>query len=70
MTSNFIAANFELHKTVFDVRQPEESCVNTTNCGLPLAFFSQQHVVLEVASCYTVKLIDQSFLVANNNSRD
>ena len=49
ITSNFIAAHFDLHKTVFDVSEPEERCVNTTDCSLHLAFFSEQHVVLEVA---------------------
>jgi len=48
ITSNFIAAHFDLQKTVFDVREHEESCVNTTDCSLHLAFYSHQHVVLEV----------------------
>ena len=48
ITSNFVAANFDMHKTVFDVANSEEECSNTTDCSLPLTFFSQQHVVLEV----------------------
>ena len=34
-----------LYKTVFDVSNSEEECSNTTDCSLPLTFFSQQHVV-------------------------
>ena len=48
ITSNFVAANFDMHKTVFDVANSEEQCSNTTDCSLPLNFFSQQHVVIEV----------------------
>jgi len=48
ITDNFVAANFDMHKTVFDVSNSEEECSNTTDCSLPLTFFSQQHVVLEV----------------------
>ena len=49
ITTNFVAAHFDLHKTVFDVREPEQSCLNTTDCSLELAFFSEQHVVIEVS---------------------
>jgi len=48
ITSNFVAANFDMHKTVFDVSDSEEQCSNTTDCSLPLTFLSHQHVVLEV----------------------
>jgi len=48
ITSNFVAANFDMHKTVFDVSNTEEQCSNTTDCSLPLTFMSHQHVVLEV----------------------
>ena len=54
ITSNFVAAQFDVHKTVFDVSRPEESCLNTTDCGLELAFLSQQHVVLEVGEVQEV----------------
>jgi len=45
---NFVAANFELQKTVFDVDNHEEKCRNSTSCSLPLSFMSTQHVVVEV----------------------
>ena len=48
ITSNFVAANFEMHKTVFDVRDYEDTCVNSTDCALNLSFSSKQHVVIEV----------------------
>ena len=48
ITSNFVAANFEMHKTIFDVRSYEDSCDNSTDCSLHLSFFSPQHVVIEV----------------------
>jgi len=48
ITRNFIAANFELQKTVFDVSDYEEQCHNSTSCSLPLTFMSTQHVVIEV----------------------
>merc|ERR1719427_770311 len=46
ITDNFVAANFDLHKTVFDVRERVAECRNTTECSL--SFFSRQQVVLEV----------------------
>eukprot|EP00092_Neocalanus_flemingeri_P037943 GFUD01041300.1.p1 GENE.GFUD01041300.1~~GFUD01041300.1.p1 ORF type:complete len:517 (-),score=125.30 GFUD01041300.1:18-1568(-) len=48
ITSNFVAANFDMHKTVFDVANTKEQCSNTTDCSLPLTFMSHEHVVLEV----------------------
>ena len=48
ITSNFVAASFEMHKTTFDVRSAEDRCLNTTDCALHLSFFSRQHVVIEV----------------------
>ena len=48
ITSNFVAANFEMHKTVFDLRTYENRCENTTDCSLLLSFFSREHVVIEV----------------------
>lgn len=48
ITSNFVAANFEMRKTVFDLRTAENSCENMTDCSLLLSFFSQQNVVIEV----------------------
>ena len=49
ITSNFVAASFEMHKTTFDVRSAEDRCLNTTDCALHLSFFSRQHVVIEVS---------------------
>jgi len=48
ITSNFVAASFEMHKTIFDVREAEDMCVNSTDCSLHLSFLSHQHVVIEV----------------------
>ena len=52
ITSNFVAASFEMHKTTFDVRSAEDRCLNTTDCALHLSFFSRQHVVIEVSEPY------------------
>jgi len=54
ITSNFVAANFEIHKTVFDVRNYEDTCVNSTDCALNLSFSSKQHVVIEVPQSESV----------------
>ena len=56
ITSNFVAANFDLHKTVFDVGNSQEDCSNTTDCSLPLTFFSMQHVVIEVGHSYDTSI--------------
>ena len=48
ITANFLGVEFELDKTVFDVGNSEESCLNSTSCTLPLHFMSQQHLVLQV----------------------
>ena len=45
---NFMSVRFDLHKTVFDVSSATENCTNTMNCMLPLTFWSEDHVVLEV----------------------
>ena len=48
ITDNFLSAKFQLHKTVFDVSGNVLNCTNATSCELPLAFWSEDHVVLEV----------------------
>ena len=48
ITDNFLSAKFDLHKTVFDVSQNERNCTESTHCELPLKFWSEDHVVLEV----------------------
>ena len=63
ITNNFVAAHFDLHKTVFDVREPERSCLNTTDCSLDLAFFSEQHVVIEVGDSSLI--IDKVKMTSN-----
>jgi len=45
---NFLSAKFDLHKTVFDVSENAGNCTKSTHCELPLAFWSEDHVVLEV----------------------
>ena len=45
---NFMRVRFDLHKTVFDVSSSKDNCTNTRNCQLPLAFWSEDHIVLEV----------------------
>ena len=48
ITDNFLSAQFDLHKTVFDVSSNVNNCTNSTECVLPLTFWSHEHVVLEV----------------------
>ncbi len=48
ITDNFLSATFDLHKTVFDVSDNVGNCTNSTECSLPLSFWSHEHVVLEV----------------------
>lgn len=48
ITDNFLFATFDLHKTAFDVSSNVLNCTNTTVCELPLGFWSEDHVVLEV----------------------
>jgi len=45
---NFLSAKFDLHKTVFDVSENSENCTGSTHCELPLTFWSEEHVVLEI----------------------
>ena len=48
---NFMRVRFDLHKTVFDVSDAKDNCTNTgayEKCLLPLNFWSEDHVVLEV----------------------
>ena len=48
ITPNFMRVRFDLHKTVFDVNSATENCTDTMKCMLPLKFWSEDHVVLEV----------------------
>lgn len=48
LTDNFLSARFDLHKTVFDVSRNVKNCTGGTRCELPLTFWSEDHVVLEV----------------------
>lgn len=48
MTDNFLSARFELHKTVFDVSNTLMNCTGLSKCELPLTFWSEDHVVIEV----------------------
>ena len=43
-----MSAKFDLHKTVFDVSENVGNCTESTHCELPLTFWSEDHVVLEV----------------------
>ena len=48
---NFMRVRFDLHKTVFDVSDAKDNCTNTgayEKCLLPLNFWSEDHVVLEI----------------------
>jgi len=47
ITNNFVAASFDMRKTVFDVTSRSQEC-NSTECRIPLSFMSQEHLVLEV----------------------
>ena len=44
ITDNFLHASFSLNKTVFDVSANVLNCTNTTQCQLPLGFWSQVSV--------------------------
>ena len=48
ITPNFMRVRFDLHKTVFDVSSNKENCTDTMKCILPLNFWSNDHVVLEI----------------------
>ena len=48
ITDNFLSAKFDLHKTVFDVSPNIKNCTGLSKCELPLTFWSDDHVVLEV----------------------
>ncbi|GAB6019654.1 hypothetical protein CHUAL_001213 [Chamberlinius hualienensis] len=48
MKRNTIISKFTLRKSVFDVTRALQVCNNVTNCSLPLAFGSTEHVVLEM----------------------
>ena len=48
LTDNFLSAKFDLHKTVFDVSNNTQNCTNSDECELPLTFWSEDHVVIEV----------------------
>jgi len=47
ITNNFVAASFDVRKTVFDVTSRSQEC-NSTECRIPLSFMSEEHLVLEV----------------------
>ena len=48
LTDNFMFAAFDLHKTVFDVSPAVDNCTNATSCDLPLTFWSEDHIVVDV----------------------
>ena len=48
ITENFISSRFDMLKTVFDVSHATDKCVNSSSCSLPLTFWSEEHVVLEL----------------------
>nr|CAI5851290.1 unnamed protein product [Callosobruchus analis] len=46
---NFIRIHFNIEKAIYDVSNPIESCINTSEtCSLNLNFFSSQKLVLEL----------------------
>ena len=51
-------ARFDLHKTVFDVSQTTMNCTDSSECELPLTFWSQDHVVIEVPEHQTKSIND------------
>lgn len=47
--TNYIRVKFDIHKTVYNVSNSIQSCTNqTSECRLPLNFFSNQKVVFEL----------------------
>jgi hypothetical protein len=63
---NFMRVRFDLHKTVFDVSSATENCTNTKNCELPLTFWSEDHVVLEIPETQ----LDNQLETSNTTSLD
>ncbi|XP_075215596.1 uncharacterized protein LOC142321412 isoform X2 [Lycorma delicatula] len=60
---NFLRIHFRLEKTTYDVSKPLASCKNqTTPCSLPLSFWSQQKVVLQLPVRTNDALWNQEFL--------
>lgn len=48
LTDNFLSAHFDMHKTVFDVSDSIRNCTETEECSMPLNFWSEEHLVIEV----------------------
>ncbi|XP_046387843.1 uncharacterized protein LOC124157289 isoform X2 [Ischnura elegans] len=46
--TNFIHVHFDLRRRVYKIKDPIVECHNATHCELPLSFFSDQKVVLEL----------------------
>ena len=45
---NQLSVRFDLLKTVFNVTEAADICINSTNCEFPLSFFSSENVVISV----------------------
>ncbi|XP_063238286.1 uncharacterized protein LOC134539871 [Bacillus rossius redtenbacheri] len=62
--SNFIHVNFRLEKVMYDVSNPLASCRNASGeCALPLDFFSDEKVVLELPLTSDDSAWNQEFVV-------
>lgn len=63
---NFLRIHFRLEKTTYNVSQAVASCKNQTNpCSLPLTFWSNDKVILEVPVRPNDSLWNQEFLAVS-----
>uniref|UniRef100_A0A1B6DZJ1 E3 ubiquitin-protein ligase APD1-4 middle domain-containing protein n=1 Tax=Clastoptera arizonana TaxID=38151 RepID=A0A1B6DZJ1_9HEMI len=64
--SNFIHVHFRLEKTTYNISQTRESCKNQTGpCSLPLKFWSNDKVVIELPVRKNDSLWNQEFLAVS-----
>lgn len=66
MQDNHIRVTFNLQKNVYDVSDPVRQCHNATSqCELPLSFFSDQRVVFELPIMPNETRWNEEFLVVS-----
>ncbi|KAI5752114.1 hypothetical protein M8J77_013969 [Diaphorina citri] len=62
--TNYLKIKFQLEKIIYNVTNAEASCTNETDqCSLPLSFFSEQKVVLELPYNQNESTLNDEFLV-------
>lgn len=61
---NYIRVKFDIHKTVYNVSNSIQSCSNATSeCKLPLNFFSNEKVVFELPMNSNETLWNEEYVV-------